>query len=151
MDSEPAVISSDHRERLLPILIRLALLRSGLEGSWNLSCHLILRTLEYRIFKGTQMMYSGPVYCKAALDLVGTNLALPDLSPRPYPIVTSPRRLLYGRMQRQGGHNTTKAGGAGRRSLVLRFLGGCEGTELTEFIQLLTLPFHGILKEKGEI
>ena len=56
-------------------------------------------------------------------------------------------------MQRQGGHNTTKAGGAGRRGLVLRFLGGCEGSELTEFIQLLTLPFHGILENderKGE-
>ena len=49
-------------------------------------------------------------------------------------------------MQRQGGHSTTKGGGAGRRGLVLRFLGGCEGNELTEFIQLLTLPFRDILK-----
>ena len=54
-------------------------------------------------------------------------------------------RVLYGRMLRQGGHSTTKAGGAGRRGLVLRFLGGCEGEELTEFIELLLLPFHEIL------
>ena len=51
-------------------------------------------------------------------------------------------------MQRQGGHSTTKAGGAGRKSLVLRFLGGCKGNELTQFMELLTQPFHCVL-ERG--
>ena len=57
-------------------------------------------------------------------------------------------------MQRQGGHNTSKAGGAGRRGLVLRFLGSnCEGDELKEFIQLMALPFNEITersKRRGE-
>ena len=53
-------------------------------------------------------------------------------------------RILYGRMLRQGGHNTGKSGGASRRGIVLRFLAGCQGDEMKEFIKLLTLPFQGL-------
>ena len=34
---------------------------------------------------------------------------------------------------------------------MLRFLGGCQGNELTEFIELLTLPFREILEEKNSM
>lgn len=50
-------------------------------------------------------------------------------------------------MQRQVGRSTSKAGGSGRKGLVLRFLGGCEGNELGEFIDLLTTPFYSASKE----
>ena len=58
-------------------------------------------------------------------------------------------RLLYGQMLKKGG-GASKGGGVARK-LVLRFLGGCEGNELGEFINLLTTPFHSISTDsKGE-
>ena len=58
-------------------------------------------------------------------------------------------RLLYGLMLRKGG-KASKGGGVARKSLVLRFLGCCEGDELGEFINLLTTPFLSANKD-GEL
>ena len=48
-------------------------------------------------------------------------------------------------MHKQGGHGSSKSGGTPRRGMVLRFLGGCEGNEMKEFIELLILPFRHLL------
>ena len=54
-------------------------------------------------------------------------------------------RVFYGRMQKQG---ASKSGGNPRRGMVLRFLGGCEGSEMSEFINLIILPFKSLLTGK---
>jgi hypothetical protein len=48
-------------------------------------------------------------------------------------------------MQKQGGVGGSKSGGNPRRGMVLRFLGGCEGSEMAEFISLLIVPFKNLL------
>ena len=58
---------------------------------------------------------------------------------------TSLCRVLYGRMQKHGGVGGSKSGGNPRRGMVLRFLGGCEGSEVAEFINFLILPFKSLL------
>ena len=57
-------------------------------------------------------------------------------------------RVLYGRMQKHGGVGGSKSSGNPRRGMVLRFLGGCEGSEMAEFINLLILPFKNLLTSK---
>ena len=47
-------------------------------------------------------------------------------------------------LKKVGGGSGSKGGGVARKGLVLRFLGGCEGSELEEFISLLTTPFKSI-------
>ena len=91
------MVSADHREELLPILIRLV--------------------------KISRYMYAAYWYM--------------------YYVQCS--RVLYGRMQKQGGVGGSKSGGNPRRGMVLRFLGGCEGSEMAEFISLLILPFKNLL------
>ena len=66
-----------------------------------------------------------------------------------YYVVVVVVRLLYGLMLRKGG-KASKGGGVARKSLVLRFLGCCEGDELGEFINLLTTPFLSANKD-GEL
>lgn len=51
-------------------------------------------------------------------------------------------------MQKHGGVGGSKSGGNPRRGMVLRFLGGCEGSEMAEFINLLILPFKSLLTGK---
>ena len=52
-------------------------------------------------------------------------------------------------MQKHGGIGGSKSGGNPRRGMVLRFLGGCEGSEMTELINLLILPFKNLLTGKN--
>ena len=48
-------------------------------------------------------------------------------------------------MQKTGGVGSSKFGKTPKRGTVLRFFGGCEGNEMTEFINLLILPFKSLL------
>lgn len=56
-------------------------------------------------------------------------------------------RLLYGRLQRLGSHESSRTGGSSRQGSVLRFLGSCEEGEMVEFMKLLTLPFQDLTSE----
>ena len=60
-------------------------------------------------------------------------------------------RVLYGCMQKHGGPGSSKFGGFPRRGAVLRFLGGCEGREMVEFVNLLILPFKNLLPGKVNV
>ena len=48
-------------------------------------------------------------------------------------------------MQKLSGTGSSKFGKTPRRGTVLRFLGGCEGNEMMEFINLIILPFKSLL------
>lgn len=56
-------------------------------------------------------------------------------------------RILYGKMLHKTGNNTAgKAQANARKSLVLRFLGGCTADELKMFFDLVFTPFRELLK-----
>ena len=110
MDSECSIVSADHRDELLPILIRWA----------HNACS---------------------VHHGSFVDFLYTFVC--SFLPCMYMY-----RVLYGRMQKQGG---SKSGGNSKRGIVLRFLGGCEGSKMAEFINLIILPFKSLLTSKHNV